>query len=196
MAGTYPISPEFASIGFGSEQKTITSTTDSGKMFAVQVDGQRFKFSASYPPMNRSEFAPVYAFVMKQRTQAESFNVTPPIISSTRGSETGTVLVNGIHSAGDTTIDIDGLNSGLKAGDVIKFASHSKIYMITDDANADSNGEATITIEPALRESLADDEAITYNNVPFTVRITNDVQEFTLGTDPVYRFEIDVIEDL
>jgi len=66
MAGTYPTTPEFASIGFSSEQATITSTTDSGKMFSVQVDGQRFKFSASYPPMTRDEFAPVIAFIMKQ----------------------------------------------------------------------------------------------------------------------------------
>jgi hypothetical protein len=196
MAGTFPTSQGFTAINFKSNLPTLVTETNSGIVYRRQIAGQRFSFTLSFPPMTRDEFAPVYAFVMKQRTQAESFNVTPPIISSTRGSETGTVLVNGIHSAGDTTIDIDGLNSGLKAGDVIKFASHSKIYMITDDANADSNGEATITIEPALRESLANDEAITYNNVPFTVRITNDVQEFNLGTDPVYRFEIDVIEDL
>jgi len=31
MSGTLPTSPEFNSIGFTSEQKTITSTTDSGK---------------------------------------------------------------------------------------------------------------------------------------------------------------------
>jgi len=193
MAGTFPTSQGFTAINFKSNLPTLVTETNSGIAYRRQIAGQKFSFTLSFPPMTRDEFAPVYAFVMKQRTQAESFNVTPPIISSTRGSETGTVLVNGIHSAGDTTIDIDGLNSGLKAGDVIKFASHSKIYMVIEDV---SSGSQTITIEPALRESLADDEAITYNNVPFTVRITNDVQEFTLGTDPVYRFEIDVIEDL
>lgn len=193
MAGTFPTSQGFTAINFKSNLPTLVTETNSGIAYRRQIAGQRFSFTLSLPPMTRAEFAPVYAFVMKQRTQAESFNVTPPIISSTRGSEDGTVLVNGIHSAGDTTIDIDGLNSGLKAGDVIKFASHSKIYMVIDDV---SSGSQTITIEPALRESLADNEAITYNDVPFTVRITNDVQEFSLGTDPVYRFEIDVIEDL
>jgi hypothetical protein len=107
MAGTYPTTPEFASIGFSSEQATITSTTDSGKMFAVQIDGQRFKFSASYPPMNRSEFAPVIAFIMKQRSQKETFQIALPDLKNAKGDVSGTVLVNGVHSAGDTTIDID-----------------------------------------------------------------------------------------
>ena len=33
MSGTYPTSPEFRSLNFASEQKTKTSTTDSGKIF-------------------------------------------------------------------------------------------------------------------------------------------------------------------
>ena len=98
MSGTYPTTPEFRSIGFSSEQKTITSTTDSGKMFAVQVDGQRFKFSASYPPMNRSDFAPVLAFVMKQRSQKETFQISLPDLKNAKGDVSGTVLVNGFIS--------------------------------------------------------------------------------------------------
>jgi hypothetical protein len=95
MAGTYPTTPEFASVGFASEQKTITSTTDSGKMFSVQVDGQRFKFSASYPPMNRSEFAPVYAFIMKQRSQKETFQIALPDLKNAKGDVSGVVETNG-----------------------------------------------------------------------------------------------------
>ena len=103
MSGTYPTSPVFRALGFTSEQKTITSTTDSGKIFAVQVDGQRWKFSASYPPMTRTTFAPVYAFIIKQRSQKETFTIVPPVISSARGHEVNNVAVNGAHTAGDTT---------------------------------------------------------------------------------------------
>jgi len=195
MAGTYPTSPEFSSIGFSSEQATITSTTDSGKMFAVQIDGQRFKFSASYPPMNRSEFAPVIAFIMKQRSQKETFQIALPDLKNAKGDVSGTVLVNGVHSAGDTTIDIDGMTGTLKAGDFIKFGGHSKVYMVVDDATA-SAGATTITIEPPLRSALADDEAVTYDGVQFTVRLTNDVQEFNTGDLDLYRFEVDFIEAL
>lgn len=195
MSGTYPTSPEFSAIGFSSEQKTITSTTDSGKMYAVQVDGQRFKFSTTYPPMTRAEFAPVIAFIMKQRSQKETFQIALPDLKNAKGDVSGTVLVNGVHSAGDTTIDVDGMTGTLKAGDMIKFGGHSKVYMVVSDATA-SAGAATLTIEPPLRSALADDEAVTYDNVSFTVRLTSDLQEFNTSDLDLYRFEVDFIEAL
>ena len=195
MSGTYPTSPEFRSIGFSSEQKTITSTTDSGKMFSVQVDGQRFKFSASYPPMNRSEFAPVYAFIMKQRSQKETFQIALPDLKNAKGDVSGTVLVNGAHTAGDTTIDVDGMTGTLKAGDFVKFGGDTKVYMVVSDATA-SAGSATLTIEPPLRSALSDDASVTYDAVEFTVRLTSDIQEFNTGDLDLYRFEVDFIEAL
>jgi|TARA_R100000479_G_scaffold72877_1_gene35260 hypothetical protein len=195
MSGTYPTSPTFRAIGFSSEQKTITSTTDSGKMFSVQVDGQRWKFSASYPPMTRSTFAPVYAFIIKQRGQKETFTIVPPVISNAQGNVSGTVLVNGSHTAGDTIIAVDAMTGTLKAGDLIKF-SHSKVYMVVSDVTADGSNEATITIEPPLREALADNSSVTYDNVPFTVRLQNDVQQFKTDDIDKYTFEVDFCEAL
>lgn len=195
MAGTYPTTPEFASIGFSSEQATITSTTDSGKMFAVQIDGQRFKFSAQYPPMSRAEFSPVIAFIMKQRSQKETFQIALPDLKNAKGDVSGTVTVSGSHSAGDTTIDITGITGTLKAGDFVKFG-HSKVYMVVADATGDSATDATITIEPPLRSALSNAESVTYDGVEFTVRLTNDVQEFNTGDLDLYRFEVDFIEAL
>ena len=195
MSGTYPTSPTFKTLGFSSEQKTLTSTTDSGKMFSVQIDGQRWKFSASYPPMGRSTFAPVYAFIMKQRSQKETFTIVPPVISSAQGNVSGTILVNGSHTAGDTTITVDAMTGTLKAGDLIKF-SHSKVYMVVSDVTADGSNEATLTIEPPLREALADNSSVTYDNVPFTVRLTNDIQQFNTDDLDKYSFEVDFIESL
>jgi hypothetical protein len=199
MSGTYPTSPTFRALGFSSEQKTITSTTDSGKMFSVQVDGQRWKFSASYSPMGRTKFAPVYAFIIKQRSQKETFQIVPPVISSARGHEVNNVAVNGSHTAGDTTIAVDGHHNNsagaFLAGDLIKFGSHSKVYMIVEDVTPSGNA-STLTIEPPLRENLADDATITYDNVPFTVRLMNDVHQFNTDNIDLYKFEVDFIEAL
>ena len=196
MSGTYPTSPEFRSIGFGSEQKTITSTTDSGKMFSVQVDGQRFKFSATYPPMRRSDFAPVIAFIMKQRSQKETFQIALPDLKNAKGNVSGTVLVNGAHTAGDTTITVDGMTGTISAGDFVKFGGDTKVYMVVADATADGSNEATLTIEPPLRSALADDASVTYDGVEFTVRLTNDIQQFNTDDLDLYKFEVDFIEAL
>ena len=193
MSGTYPTTPEFASIGFTSEQETITSTTDSGKMFAVQVDGQRFKFSASYPPMSRSDFAPVYAFIMKQRSQKETFQIALPDLKNAKGDVSGTITVSGSHSAGDTTINITGISNTIKAGDFVKFGGHSKVYMVQEDANA-SGGLAAVKISPNLVSSLADNEAVTVNKPSFTVYLENNDIMYSTDASGFYSISFDVRE--
>ena len=196
MSGTYPTSPEFRSFNFASEQKTKTSTTDSGKMFSTQVDGQRFKFSATYPPMSRSDFAPVLAFIMKQRSQKETFQISLPDIKNAKGNVSGSVLVKNAHTAGDTTITVDAMTGTLKAGDLVKFAGDTKVYMVVSDVTADGSNEATLTIEPPLRSAISDNAAVTYDGVEFTVRLTNDLQQFSTDDLDTFRFEVDFIEAL
>ena len=196
MSGTYPTSPEFRSIRFKSEQKTKVSTTDSGKMFSTQVDGQRFRLSATYPPMSRSDFAPVLAFIMKQRSQKETFQISLPDLKNAKGNVSGSVLVKNSHSAGDTTITVDAMTGTLKAGDFVKFAGDTKVYMVVSDVTADGSNEATLTIEPPLRSAISDNASVTFDGVEFTVRLTNDLQQFTTDDLDTFRFEVDFIEAL
>jgi len=196
MSGTYPTTPEFRSLNFSSEQKTLTSTTDSGKMFSTQVDGQRFKFSATYPPMSRSDFAPVIAFIMKQRSQKETFQISLPDIKNAKGNVSGVVLVKNSHTAGDTTITVDAMTGTLKAGDLVQFAGHNKVYMVVADATADGSNEATLTIEPPLRSAVSDNAVVTYDGIEFTVRLTNDLQQFSTDDLDTFKFEVDFIEAL
>ena len=80
-----------------------------------------------------------------------------------------------------------------KAGDFIKFASHTKVYMVVSDVTSSSNA-ATVTIEPPLITALADDSAVTYDNVPFTVYLTSGVQSYSMGINNLYNYEFDVCE--
>ena len=202
MSGALP-NTNFDAINLKSNQKTLFSETDSGKTFRRQVQGQRFSFTVSYPLLTRADFAPIMAFMVKQRSRKENFTITLPTSLDSQGNETGTLLVNGSHTAGDTTIAIDAFASDgagrLKAGDFIKFA-HDKVYMIIDDVTSSSNA-ATVTIEPPLRTALADNSAVTYKSIPVTVHMTNDVQEFQTNSNDkdgnlLFKYEIDVIESL
>ena len=202
MSGAFP-STNFNAVNIKNNQKTLITETDSGKTFRRQIQGQRFSFTVSFPPMKREDFAPIMAFIMKQRSRKENFTITLPSNMNALGSETGTLLVNGAHSSADTTIAIDGFASDgtqrLRGGDFIKFA-HSKVYMVIDDVTSSSNA-ATVTIEPPLREALTNNSAVTYDSVPFTVHLTSDVQEFEFGANdkdgnPIFKYEFDVIESL
>jgi len=204
MSGAFPISTaDFSTMGIRSIQNTIISKSLSGKKLSRQIDNQRFGFTAKIIIGKRSDiYGELMAFIVKQRASKENFTITPPEVKSTRGSEDQVVSVNGSHTAGDTTIAMDGFGADsagrLKSGDFIKFAGHTKVYMIVAEFTP-SSGAATVTIEPPLISALADDEVVTYNNVPFQVHITNDVQEFgAVGADKdgnlLYEFEIDVEE--
>jgi hypothetical protein len=206
MSGAFPISnSKFSTMGIRSIQNTIISKSDSGKKLARQIDGQRFAFTAQIITAKRNDvYGELMAFILKQRSGKENFTIIPPEIEDARGNETGTVLVNGAHAVGDTTIAVDGHQNNnpnaFKAGDFIKFASHDKVYMIVSDVTPSGNA-STLTIEPPLIAALADDSVVTYDNVPFTVYITNDIQEFgaigsTAEGDLLYEFELDVEEAL
>jgi hypothetical protein len=190
MSGTYPSTPVFSSVGFTSEYFNLSSQTISGRMQVRNIGGQRFRFTASYPPMSRAEFAPVNAFIMSQRGMAETFTIVLPEVSTKGGTATGTLSANANAAIGATSVAVTGISGTLKAGDVIKFANHSKVYMVT----ADRSGAGTMTFFPGLVSAVVNTEQITYTNVPFTVRLANDVQEFSIGTDLYYSYEVDMIE--
>ena len=205
MSGQLPTSPVFNAMNFSSEVNTLLSISDSGRRFARQIDNQRWKITCRYTYLTREEFAPILAFITKQKGQKETFTIIPPKIKDALGSETTSIAVNGSHTAGDSTIAIDGFNAdsagSLKAGDFIKFANHTKVYMVVSDVTPSSNA-ATVTIEPPIIEALANDEAVTYDDVPFTVYLTSNVQQYSLGisasnlssTNDLYNYEFDVCE--
>ncbi len=204
MSGAFPISTsKFETMGFSSIQSTIISKSISGKKLSRTIDSQRWAFTISIITSTRSTaYGELMAFIVKQRSGKENFTIIPPELEDARGNETGSVLVNGNQSAGDTTIAMDGFAGDgagrFKAGDLIKFASHDKIYMVISDVTSSSNA-ATVTIEPPLIADIANDSAVTYDNVPFTVHLTNDVQSFgVVGTDKdgnlLYKYELDVEE--
>ena len=206
MSGAFPISTaKFGTLGIKSIQNTIISKSVSGKRLVRQIDNQRFAFSVQIITAKRSDvYGDLMAFIMKQRSQKENFTIIPPEIEDARGNESGTVLIDGVHAVGDTTIAMNGFAGDgagrFKAGDFLKFASHSKVYMVVADATSSSNA-STVTIEPPLLIALANDSVVTYDNVPFTVSLTSDIQEFGVnGADKdgnfYYEYQFDVEEAL
>ena len=206
MSGAFPISSaKFETLGIRSMQNTIISKSQSGKKLARQIDGQRFGFTAKIITAKRSDvYGDLMAFIIKHRSGKENFTIIPPEVEEARGNDTGTLLVNGSHTAGDTTIAIDGFAGDgagrLKAGDFLKFNGHTKVYMVVADVTSSSNA-ATVTIEPPLISNLANNEAVSYDNVSFTVHLINDLQEFgavsaDISGNLLYQFELDVEEAL
>ena len=200
MAGQFPTTPTASDASIGSAQNTIVSVTTSGRVQTRQIDGQKFTITLDYAPMTRSNFAPIKAFLMKQRSRLNTFTVIPPVVSNAQGVATGTISVDGAISSGATTCTIDGMTTSttgiLKAGDYFRFTGQEKVYMAVEDLDADGTGSGTLTFEPPLRSDVSDDATLVYDNVDFTVRLKNDIQEYSIVTDNLYKYQIDLIENL
>ena len=199
MSGSFPISTaKFGTLGIKSVQNTIISKTVSGKRLVRQIDNQRFSFTVQIITAKRSDvYGDLMAFIMKQRSQKETFTITLPTgIGNAQGTIGGSPTGNA--SAGATSITIASGTGTLKAGDLIKFANHTKVYMVVSDHANCSTG--TITIEPPLRTSIST-QAITFDSVPMTVRLVSDLQEFPINEVDIngnflFNFSFDVVEAL
>jgi|TARA_R110002167_G_scaffold12315_1_gene52447 hypothetical protein len=187
---TYPTSPKFNAINLQSESPTLFSESVNGRQQSRKIGGQKWTFTATYPLMTRTEFNPVFAYAVALKGRHGVFTVAPTEISTTSGTASGTVSTSAAIK-GALSVTISGLTGALKAGDVVKFSGHSKVYMLT----ADRSGNGAMAITPALVEAVGT-ETVTYNDVPFTVRLANDVQGYQFGAGNFFKYEVDFIEAL
>jgi hypothetical protein len=197
MSGTFPTAG-FTTMDFQSNISSKTTRSISGKTQRIKTGGQYWSFKLQSPSLNRGDFFSQYSFIVQQEGQVESFTIVPPVISSTRGTATGTVTISDDYSAGVTNCRSTGGSGSLKKGDLIKFSNHDKVYMLTSDINLDQldSSEDVITFYPALTTAITSTTTITYNNVPFTVYFDTDILSFSTGADGSYRYQITCNEEI
>jgi hypothetical protein len=200
--GFWPTTVGFRAVNFKNESTTKVTTSQSGRSIRVSVAGSRFSATVQYPSISINNFKPIQAIATRLKGPLNSFDITLPSVSfNSNGSGYGlTATVNDSAAvAGDTTINISTNKNSqiiLYAGDVVKFASHTKVYMVTGNVTTNGSGGASLTIEPALFESVTDGSSVTVDAVPFRMRLVRDIQEFKYATDGTANYEIDMIEEL
>jgi hypothetical protein len=198
MSGAFPTSPKFRTLNFVNNRPTLSNEALSGRRVVRQIGSQYFTFSVSMPPLTQDNAMDVFAFLQKQKGGFETFTIQLPIENRGADKANTSVQTVGAHSAADSTISLDGFTASttgvLKAGDLIKFSGHSKVYMVETAINSDSGGAATVTIEPNLVATLADNETVTMNQPSFSVYLPS--EEIMYSTDPsgMYAISFDVRE--
>ena len=192
MSGSFPTTPKFRAINFQDNRPTLVNQTLSGKKSARQIGGQYFSFTVQMPPMQQADSQKIFAFLQKQKGAYENFTVQQPLDNLGSDKSQTDIAVVGVHAAQDATIAMDGFTAStagvLKAGDLIKFANHTKVYMVQDDVTSDGSGAATVSISPNLVSGLADNEAVTMNKPAMTVYLSTG--ELMYATDPSGLFSI------
>ena len=198
MSGTFPSTPAPSSIEVQSVEPTLVSVANNLRRQVRSRGGQRWLFKVIFPPLSRADLASIYAFSVSQKGQYETFTWVPTTIGTTRGSTSESPVVDGALAAGVTSASVDGLTAStsniLRSGDFIKFAGHSKVYMVTADMTSDGSGDATLSFSPELESAVGDDETITTSSVPFKVAFASDNRQFNTDASGYFSYEIDLVE--
>lgn len=163
---TWPVltraAPRLVRWGLTSNTMSFSSPL-SGAMQTLEMPGARWRCSFVMENLSDADAALLQALLVQLRGQANRLLLHNFARPTPRGTATGTPLVNGASQTGVSLIT-DGWTAGitaLRTGDF--FGVNGELKMVTADAVADGSGNATISFEPPLRSSPADNAAITTN---------------------------------
>jgi hypothetical protein len=197
MSGTFPTTPVPAKFDITSRQRSFISFSHTFKRRARSLGGHRWEFKLEYNYRERAEIQPLLAFLVAQRGQFETFQIVAPTNLKTLGvavtagevvggGQTGRTVVTGSWPTNETEV--------IKAGDFIKFNTHSKVYMVTQDVISDAIGSANVQIEPALFESPNSGDLMIVSGVEFTMAMQDSTWNTKIIHPQIYSISFGVIE--
>ena len=170
----------------------VSTSPFTGQDQVFQHEGEFWATQIKFPPMLKDKAAVIIAFLLQLRGRRGTFKLGDQDRKTIQGVATGTIRVNGASQTGNQ-VALDGFanstNNVFKAGDYIQIGSF--LYMVTEDVNSNSSGEANVKIEPSLRqgiETIADDATVTYSNTTTLFRL--DSNETGWDTDQVSKYGI------
>lgn len=165
----------------------------SGAVQTVEMPGARWKASFLLENLAEADAATFQAFMVQLRGRAGRFALYNFARSQPRGTLAGTPLVKGASQTGNTLI-IDGCTVGatLVPGDY--FGVNGELKMVVATATANGAGEMTLSFEPPLRSSPADNAAITLVQPTATFMLAADETKWSTQPGKFSTFPIDCVE--
>ena len=195
----FPATPAPRVLTVRSLKPTLVSVAHSlQRQVRRRGNAHRWLVQANWGPLARAEFATIQAATELMDGQFGVDTWVLPGHEAPRGIWPGAPVANGAQAAGLAAIALKGFTA-TQAGvalrmDFIKFAGHAKVYQICADTNSDGAGNATLTIRPKLQVAIANNEGIVFANVPFTLALAADLQEFSVEPPMLYAYQLDLVE--
>ena len=178
--------PGFASVKLTSDQKIMMSRTNSQRVLAKAVAGQKWNIDIAYHEMTRNEFEPVNAFLLSRQGSLTPFFVSLPQYNTPRNADwdavvdyaadnSGYFTVTEAHTAGSkrvtfTVPTIDPVYTVGSAGSVIThIPAQGDIVNISD--SEDTNHTKAYMITAVETKNFNYDDTLNSSSVD-TLRIT------------------------
>ena len=161
-----------------------TESAFTGTQQVYQYPGEWWEAEVTLPPMKHAvarEWVSVLTAMRGCVGQMYLGDWDGRTARGTASTSAGTPLVNGASQTGNSLV-IDGATASqtgyLKKGDYIQIGSGltQRLHMVVEDANTDGSGNATLSIDPALRTSPDNNAAITVANAKGVFRLEGDFE--------------------
>lgn len=170
MTISYPLTPPLGlqkQVRFAPRLRNATAVSQSpfsGEQQRYSWPFQMWTCEIELAPMSRAQGEAVEAFFTALRGRLGSFLLGPRHATGPRGTaNTSGVTVNGASQTG-RALAVAGLGASktLLAGDWFQLGSGSstRLHRVVEDATANGSGQATLSIEPALRASPVDGSTV------------------------------------
>lgn len=167
----------------------------------VQVfSGQRWEADYALPPLRTiAVAAPWVAALTSLKGRGGTFLASvDPLCRVPRGTWAGSPLVMGAHSAGASSVIIDGFSAGatVKAMDYVQFGTgaSSRLYQVLKDAS-EAAGAITLDIWPNLSIALLDNAALVLIEPRGVFRLANNSRSWDLGTFQMYSVSFSAVSE-
>lgn len=165
----------------------------------VELMGSLWRGSFTVKPLKRViGGAPAWtAFLTTLSARGKTFNGFDPAATTPLGTGNGTPLIKGASQTGHSPLSDGWANSEtvLRQGDYVQI--NARFYKIAQDVASDGSGNATLELDPALRESPPDNAAITVSAPKVVMELADNAQaRWDENAAQFYGFSFAAVERL
>jgi hypothetical protein len=199
LATRFPTSMGFEAVNFQINTPSQCTETMSGKMRRINMGVSYYTWEVKFPNLLPLDAGTVNGFVAQAFGPQFSFEIILPELSFTKAPEqtTTTPRSSASRAIGATSVPLTNcgaLKNVLAAGDFVKFANHSKVYMVTAPCVSNSSGNATLFFSCPLVQAIPLSTNLTITSVPFTAILTEDAQKFDVGFGGITQMTLSMRE--
>jgi len=205
--------PGFLSETIGFEQKVQQDRSIGGNTVRRTNSHAAWDINIQYNPLTKIEFEPVYHFLMEKRGSRKSFYVSLPQYKTPKDATFAayaagnTITTTSAANAGVTTIEITEPTGTITVGDVFNLidpndSTHVQTYMVARvetsalNETAPTGGSVRLHFFPRLQKYTASGATAVFNNPLFKVKQKQDIQEYSLDSEGLYSFTLQLEEAL
>jgi len=210
--------PGFASLDFSSQSNTQLSRTNSGRVITRSTGAHNWNIQVKYNPMTRDQFEPIYSFLLEKGRLTPFFMQLPNQYTSRNANfatftSTNTPTASGSHNRGGDFM-LQAGHSGTEAtspqpGDMFTITDpndslHTKAYRVTRVMSngtyhtglhsAPTSTQRIVYFTPKLARTVNSGAGIDYHQPLIRVMLKSDVQSYSLGTNNLYQFSLNLEE--